>query len=76
MTSLTTRARAALEGITGDGDWQATGGRGSASVRSPSERCSTYLNVRTVEVDDCVARWQRDARTRLAAIRAAIGGDK
>lgn len=42
------------------GPWRAANGKGVASVKGPE--CAIYLNVRTVEVDDCVQRWQADAR--------------
>lgn len=42
------------------GPWRAANGKGSASVACGD--CAIYVNVRTCEVDECVARWQADAR--------------
>lgn len=52
------------------GEWRAANGKGSACVRAddPEVACAIYLNVRTVEVDECVERWQRDARS-IASLR-------
>jgi hypothetical protein len=45
--------------------WRAVVGKGYASVKGPD--CAIYINLRTVETDDCVARWQADARLIAAA---------
>ena len=42
------------------GPWRTANGKGVASVKAAD--CAIYINVRTVETDECVARWQADAR--------------
>jgi hypothetical protein len=53
------------------GPWKAANGKGAASVTSNEARCAIYINVRTCEVDECVARWQADARF-IAAARTLV----
>ena len=47
------------------GEWRAANGKGTAAVAASD--CYVFLNVRTVEVDDCVKRWQEDAAIIAAA---------
>lgn len=71
MTKLDLPAiRAVCDGAT-PGPWETGNGRGSAVVRSVPEKCAIFINVRTVEVEDCVARWQRDAEF-IALARTAL----
>ena len=52
------------------GPWRAANGQGSASVACKD--CAIYINVRTCEVDECVERWQADARYIAACSPATI----
>ena len=47
------------------GEWRTANGKGTAAVAASD--CYVFLNVRTVEVDDCVKRWQEDAAIIAAA---------
>lgn len=53
------------------GPWKANCGTGAASVSSKAAGCAVYINVRTVEIDDTVKRWQADA-TFIATARTAV----
>lgn len=53
------------------GPWTDASGKGSAVVRSEAEGCAIYINVRSVEVPEAVARWQADAAF-IAASRTAL----
>lgn len=57
MTNLDELER--LEAAATKGPWRDTSGKGSGVVSSAD--CAVYLNVRTCELDDTVARWQADA---------------
>lgn len=53
------------------GPWRAANGKGSAAVKGPD--CAIYVNVRTVETPECVARWQADAVRIVACVNACEG---
>jgi hypothetical protein len=48
--------------------WRTGNGKGAAAVKAKD--CAIYINVRTCEVDECVKRWQEDARLIVAAVNA------
>lgn len=48
------------------GEWHVANGKGSASVAA--DDCAIYVNVRTVEIDETVERWQADARAIVHAV--------
>lgn len=54
------------------GPWHDASGKGSAVVSAPGENCAVYLNVRTVELDETVARWQADAALIVALRNEAV----
>lgn len=66
------RAKELCEAATA-GPWRAANGTGSASVvcEAVGVHCAIYINVRTCEVDECVRRWQADARF-IAAARTLV----
>jgi hypothetical protein len=49
--------------------WRTGNGKGAAAVKAKD--CAIYINVRTCEVDECVKRWQEDARLIVAAVNSA-----
>src|SRR5688572_26803887 len=51
------------------GPWRFANGKGVASVKASD--CAIYINLRTVEIDECVARWHRDAEL-IALSRTAL----
>lgn len=62
--TIDTKKLRELAGKATPGPWVTANGKGSAVVRTehPEYDCAIYLNVRTVEHDVCVQRWQDDAR--------------
>ena len=61
-----------LERAATKGPWHDASGKGSAVVSAPGENCAVYLNVRAVELDETVARWQADAALIVALRNEAV----
>jgi hypothetical protein len=66
LDAILARASAATPG-----PWENSSGKGTGAVSAPSSHCAVYQNIRTVEIDDTVSRWQADA-TFIAHARTDI----